>query len=51
MFVLQAILGGNVNLIGTGAAPIEGKVLTFLKVVFGCVVCSIFFCVFFQYFK
>ena len=25
----QAILGGNVSLIATGAAPIEDKVLTF----------------------
>ncbi|CAB4022457.1 Hypothetical predicted protein [Paramuricea clavata] len=36
---VQAILGGNVSVIGTGAAPIEAKVLTFLKVVFGCWVC------------
>ncbi|XP_028395411.1 long-chain-fatty-acid--CoA ligase 5-like [Dendronephthya gigantea] len=33
---VQATLGGNIQQIGTGAAPIEAKVLTFLKVVFGC---------------
>ncbi|XP_028413327.1 long-chain-fatty-acid--CoA ligase 5-like isoform X3 [Dendronephthya gigantea] len=33
---IQAILGGNVSVIITGAAPIEAKVLNFFKVVFGC---------------
>lgn len=33
---VQALLGGRVRLITTGAAPIESKVLRFLKVVFGC---------------
>ncbi|CAB4019385.1 long-chain-fatty-acid-- ligase 1-like [Paramuricea clavata] len=32
----QAILGGSISVIGTGAAPIEAKVLTFLRVVLGC---------------
>ncbi|XP_028412435.1 long-chain-fatty-acid--CoA ligase 5-like [Dendronephthya gigantea] len=33
---IQAVLGGRISIIGTGAAPIEAKVLTFFKVVFGC---------------
>jgi long-subunit acyl-CoA synthetase (AMP-forming) len=37
--ISQAILGGNISVIGTGAAPIEAKVLTFLRVVLGCWVC------------
>lgn len=48
---LQAILGGNVTLIGTGAAPIEAKVLTFFKVVFGCCVSDFFSCVEFMYIR
>ena len=36
---IQAILGGSVAIIGTGAAPIEAKVLMFLKICFGCLVC------------
>ena len=35
---IQAILGGNVAIIGTGAAPIEAKVLMFFKICFGCLV-------------
>ncbi|XP_046854706.1 long-chain-fatty-acid--CoA ligase 5-like isoform X2 [Xenia sp. Carnegie-2017] len=35
---IQAILGGNVNVILTGAAPIDGKVLEFLRVVLGCLI-------------
>ena len=33
---IRAILGGNVRLMSTGAAPINGEVLLFLKVAFSC---------------
>ena len=33
--ILQMVLGGNVRLITTGAAPISNKVMTFLRCVLG----------------
>jgi long-chain acyl-CoA synthetase len=35
---MRAILGGNVRVICTGAAPIHPEVLTFIKVAFGVTV-------------
>jgi long-chain acyl-CoA synthetase len=33
---LRALLGGRVQLLITGSAPIDGKIISFLKVVFSC---------------
>jgi long-chain acyl-CoA synthetase len=33
---MRNLLGGNVVLMCTGSAPINGDVLNYLKVVFGC---------------
>lgn len=35
---IKAVLGGNVQLIVTGSAPIAKEVLSFLRIAFGCVI-------------
>ena len=39
---IQALLGGRVDIISTGSAPLEAKILDFMRCAFGCFVRFIF---------